>query len=37
VLEREREKGVRVIEIDGAKHADKVADELATIIDELPR
>jgi adenylate kinase len=37
VLEREREKGVRVIEIDGAKHADKVADELTTIIDELPR
>jgi adenylate kinase len=37
VLERAREKGVRVIEIDGAKHADKVADELATIIDGLPR
>jgi adenylate kinase len=37
VLERAREKGVRVIEIDGAQHADKVADELTAIIDELPR
>ena len=37
VLERAREKGIRVIEIDGAKHADKVAAELATIIDGLPR
>jgi adenylate kinase len=37
VLGRAREKGVRVIEIDGAQHADKVADELTAIIDELPR
>jgi adenylate kinase len=37
VLERAREKGIRVIEIDGARHADKVAEELATIVDRLPR
>ena len=37
VLERARTGGVRVIEIDGAQHADKVAAELATIIDGLPR
>ena len=37
VLERARREGVLVIEIDGARHADKVAAELAKLVDELPR
>ena len=37
VLERARGEGIPVIEIDGARHADKVAAELATIVDGLSR
>jgi adenylate kinase len=37
VLERARAEGIPVIEIDGAGHADKVAAELAAIIDGLAR
>jgi adenylate kinase len=37
VLERARAEGIHVIEVDGAPNADKVAAELATIVDGLPR
>jgi len=37
VLARARNVGIPVIEIDGAGHADKVAAELAGIVDGLPR
>jgi adenylate kinase len=37
VLERARAEGIPVIEIDGARHADKVAKDIAGILDGLPR
>jgi adenylate kinase len=37
VLERARREGIRVVSIDGARHSDVVAAELAKTIDGLPR
>jgi adenylate kinase len=37
VLDRARAEGIRVIEVDGAPDADKVAAQLARIVDGLPR
>jgi adenylate kinase len=37
VLERARRVGIRVVPIDGARHSDVVAAELAKTIDGLPR
>jgi adenylate kinase len=37
VLERARAEGIRVIEVDGAPDADKVAAQLAAIVDGLSR
>jgi adenylate kinase len=37
VLERARREGTRIIEVDGARHADVVAADLAEIVDGLSR
>jgi adenylate kinase len=37
VLERARREGIPIVEVDGARHADVVAADLAGIIDGLPR
>jgi adenylate kinase len=37
VLERARQEGIRVITIDGARHSDVVAADLARAVDALPR
>jgi adenylate kinase len=37
VLERARQEGIRVITVDGARHSDVVAADLAKAVDALPR